>query len=237
MPNLVVLLEKAIHRRAPKGGLSGFQGGQFLPASVWQEEKQRAADALPLLLESFGEKLQFYRAIFEQNAALRREGRTQVSLVPFTTIEARIKTEIRDVYARAFLYGKRAAGNLTSASPDEQDAVKGLRRDEFQYLRNFLSDMEQNAGQMDYAKRMDYYRAAARELYWLGFVLGNQNPDRRIRWVNGPTEHCKDCLRFAAMGAMSVKDFIARILEPGYLPQSGKLACLGYHCQCRLEEA
>ena len=226
-----------IHRRAPSGGHGAYKGGQFIPRALWESEKRAAVLALPDLLDGFGERMQTLRAFYEQNAALMHEGVTQVKLVPLTTIEHQMKVAVRDAYARAFVLGKRAAGNLFEATDAEKAAVKKFRIDEFQYLRNFLSDIRTGSGVMSYEQRMDMYRAAAREIYWLGYVLGNPAANRMIAWTLGDTEHCHDCLGFSNMGPLPVEKFVRDIVNKGYVPQAGKLECRGFSCKCSLKES
>ena len=54
--------------------------------------------------------------------------------------------------------------------------------------------------------------------------------DRKYEWVLGPTEHCPDCLRLAGkVKRGSTWDAY------GIRPQSPRLACSGYNCQCELK--
>jgi hypothetical protein len=228
--------KRVIHRRAPAGGLGAFRGGQFVSDALWRQERARAKEDLSPTLDRFGDRFQLLRALYEQNAALEAAKVTVVKLVPLTTIEAGIKTAIRDAYQEAFTLGKRHAGNLLAVTDADQKAIQKVRRDEYRYLRGFLDDMRAQTGVMDYTLRGDYYRAAARELFSLGFVLGNQNNGRKIIWNLGKAEHCVDCRRFAAHGPYPVQDFIKNVLGQGYLPQSGRLKCRGYYCKCSLEE-
>jgi hypothetical protein len=230
-----------IHRRAPSGGLGDrYKGGQFIPNDLWQAEKRKAESALPDLLSGFGDRLQFLRQVYVQNSELIKEGTTKVKLVPLSTIEWRMKAAVRETYARAFLLGKKAAGNLFSATPAEIKAVKKLRIEEFYWLRNFLKDMRDEGGVMSYEKRMDMYRAAAREIYNVGYVIGNQSPNRYLKWqtevLRNVKESCPDCVRFSNMDWLSVADFIRDIISKGYICQSGKLACKGYLCGCGILE-
>ena len=232
-----ILLHKAINRRAPKGGIEAYRGGQFIPTELWQQERRKAADALPDLLDAFGDRLQFLRLMYEQNHALAVEGTTKVKLVPLTTIEAQMKSAVREAYQRAFLLGKRASGNLMSATEDEIAWVKKIRLDEFKYLRNFLGDIRTDGGVMSYETRADMYVMATRELYFLGWVLGNRDPKRRILWRRNPKkESCSDCLRFAEHGPYTFAEFMRDVLGKGFLPCSGRLKCLGYRCGCTLED-
>lgn len=231
-------------RRAPKGGvrhhITGrhYAGGQFLPRALWLSERRRAEAALPDLVAEFGEGMQFLRVVYEQQAALRRAGITAVAPIPYTTVEARMKAAIRSAYARAFLLGKRASGNLAAATEPEQSLVQRLSRGEYPYLRAFLAAMREGDGRMPYPERMACYANALREAYWAGFVGGDTSPSRRLRWVLGPTEaSCASCAGMARLGALPASEMQARVERTGFLPQSGSLACHGIHCRCRIVEA
>jgi hypothetical protein len=232
-------------RRAGSGGLersSGgpkYAGGQFIATEDYVEQRTRARDALPGLIDSFRDRTQFHRAIYEQNAQIARKkvDMKGIAVVPLSTIEAQWKTAIRDTYRQAFLLGKKAGGNLLTIKPNEDKFLRDLRIDEFSYLRNFLGDMRDGKGVMDYTMRADYYAYALREVYWAGWVHANLSPLRQIRWVVGQTEHCEDCLRFNDSNRWySADDFWHEVGARGYFPQSGKLACKGRYCQCSLED-
>jgi hypothetical protein len=226
-----LLISKAHNLRAPAGGLKDYGGGQFIPAKMVRIEKELAQEAMPDLIEDFSDTLQGYREQYEQQVALAEEGTTKVKLIPLSTIEARIKKTIRNSYARAFILGKRSAGDFTSATADQQKELKKLRYDEFTYLKKFLGAMKDGSGEMPYEKRMEMYAQAVREAYWLGWVLGLPK-DETISWLVGPTEHCADCLSFNRHGPYTVEDFKKEVLPK--LPNSGLLSCLGFHCQCSL---
>ena len=230
-----------ILRRAPRGGMSGdrdYRGGQFISSATWEAEKRKALSELPKLVDGFGTDFQFLREVYEQQAALRGLDPSVLSgikLIPSSTVAARMKARIRSAYHDAFALGKRHAGNLTTVSGEDAIAIKSTRIDEFQYLRGFLADMDAGTGRMPYETRADYYTKAARELFWLGFVLGDLSPNRRILWHVGPTEHCDDCLKMANTSPWPIDKFL-KLAKEGTLPQSGKLKCLGYNCRCSLSD-
>ena len=231
-----------INRRAPRGGMTApnrtYQGGQFIPDAIWRQERAKARSDIAPLIDGFADDFQFLRQVYEQQVALRKlppEALAGVQVIPASTVEARMKARIRDTYTRAFTLGKRHSGNLTTVNAADALAIKGTRLDEYQYLRGFLRDMDAGAGRMSYEKRADYYAKAARELFWLGFVLGDQSDTRRIEWVLGQTEHCKTCLQMAQGSPWRVGDILLKV-KRGILPQSGALDCLGYHCQCSLAD-
>jgi hypothetical protein len=246
--NALAELEKsAALRRAPKGGLrhtdgTAYGGGQFIPAALWEGEKQAGKDGLTPLLADTADALQFLRLSYQQNSALALHPQItqqyKVPVIPLSTIEARLKATIRKSYNESFLLGKRSAGNLASITPQEAKALLKVRRDEFRFLKGFLSDLRTGGGTMEYGQRMEAYGNAVKEAYWLGWCLGDMSETRRIYWVRGLTsDSCKDCKRFEAHGPYTASEFQAEVLGKGYLPQGGSLACIGIHCKCRLEDA
>jgi hypothetical protein len=228
-----------VMRRAGRGGIEGtqYKGGQFIPAALWERQKELAANAFDPLMADFKGNLQFLRGAYEQSAWIVAQDNPNAPRLPLTTIEYRMKAAIRDAYAQAFTLGKRSVGNLTAATSQELRIIEALRHDEFKYLRNFLNDMRTGGGRMAYAQRMDMYGAALREARWLGWVLGDLREGRLITWRMGPTEHCRDCLRFSDHGPYQVADFLRDVIGQGFVPQSGRLECIGFHCQCSLVDS
>ncbi len=240
---MLVPLEKSL-RRAPGGGIvspvtqTRFLGGQFIPAELWAQQKQQAKDALPALLERTGDRLQTLRAFYDQNSQLRIEGVTKVSLVSLTRIEQQMKDAVAQAYDEAFLLGKRASGNLFAETDEDRKAVRAVRVDEYRYLRKFAEDMKSQGGRMKYDVRMDYYKFAVRELWNLGFIIGNKTPGRFLLWRMSDKikEHCTSCLYMSRLGWLPVEKFIKVVARTGFIPQSGKLECRGRFCGCQVLE-
>lgn len=59
--------------------------------------------------------------------------------------------------------------------------------------------------------------------------LASADKNGVYEWVVGDTEHCEDCLRLNGQ-VHRYRNFISR----GWIPQSDKLACKGFQCQCKL---
>ena len=226
------LYKGVMYRRAPvKGFEDKYKGGQFIPASKWEEQKALARASLPKILVDFSKTMQVARKMW-----------VDVNTVPgnqTTPGQVRwlMKSLIRKTYEEAFMAGKRSGGNLFAITNEDKKAIMKVRYDEFKYLENFMRDMSNGGGVMDYQKRMDYYVKAARELYWLGFVRSNMDATRIITWRTNPEkEHCKTCISAAAGGPYTAEDFWKNLASKGILPHSGRLECLGYHCGCWLED-
>lgn len=211
--------------------MTRYRGGVFIPKALVEREKSVASAAYPVLEREFGEELQYHRAVVETLSLVPDGVKAPLSM---TTVEARAKATIRNAYTRAFLLGKRAAGNLTSADDSEARLLVATRRDEYTYLRRFLSDMKAGAGKLPYEQRMAYYQHALREAFWYGYLLGDRRASRRIWWSFGKTvEHCKDCASLAARtDGIPIAEFFDDLIPRGIVPQSGKLECHGLLCEC-----
>jgi hypothetical protein len=145
--------------------------------------------------------------------------------------------DIARTYTECYRLGKQAAGDpAIRLNTRDVTVISRILRDEHDYLIAFADDLIAGRGTMPYHARMRMYAAAAREAAWTGYAVGDPRKSREVRWELGPTEHCRDCERFAAAGWMPIGDYLAHIAARGYAPQSGQLACKGAHCRCRLLE-
>lgn len=186
-------------------------------------EKRRAGERIKETQATFGEKLQESLADYQAGHLTRGQ------------VEYRMKRAIREHYRDVFELGKRSAGNLYLIEPHEETWLRKLRYDEFKYLRRFLDDIDNEAGVMAYDRRMDMYSKAIREVYYIGWLMGNRDRRRFIVWHVGDAEHCKDCRAYDGR-RWAVEAFIKHVRHTGHVPNSGSLACLGYRCKCWLEE-
>lgn len=233
-----MLKERPAPFRAPKGGIGQYKGGQFIPIALVDYEKRVATEAFGALQDEFAKDIQFLRAVAQLVSNVKN---TDVEVPPplsKKTVEDRAVRAIRSYYSRAFLLGKRSAGNLLSISETERSVLRKVRTDEYKFLRKFLQDIDDKVGKIPYEKRAAFYANALREAYWLGFCLGDTSKTRRIYWYFGNTiEHCTDCAYFAKQaGGWSMEDFYEQAIKPGKMPQSGSLECKGFYCQCYLTD-
>lgn len=224
--------------RAPKGGIEKYKGGQFIPKSVIEYEKRVAANAFDALKGEFDKDLQFLRSVGQLLSNLKGLDVDIPAPLSKATVEDRAIRAIRSYYSRAFLLGKRSAGDLTSISMSDRSALKRVRSDEYKFLRKFLSDIDGQIGKIPYEKRASFYAHALREAYWMGFCMGDLSDQRRIYWHFGNTiEHCTDCTYFASrIGGWPIAEFYEEAVKQGRLPQSGTLECKGLFCECWLSD-
>lgn len=230
--------------RAPRGGLDAaglspsgitrYRGGLFIPKALLEREKKAAAAAYPRLEAEFGEELQYHRKVLETIKLVPDGARSPLSP---SQVEWRMKRAIRRDYARAFLLGKRASGDLTSMTDDQSSRLASIRRDEYTYLRKFIRDIGDGGGKIPYEQRMAYYQNALKEAFWVGYVLGDQSAGRLVFWKKGPTESCQDCLEQSERkGGIPIEEFVETLIPRGIVPQSGNLECHGLQCQCYLTD-
>ena len=233
-----MLLQPARIPRAPRGGIAQYKGGQFIPYSLLESEKNIAKDAFVALQSEFGNDLQFLRAVGQLLSNLKGVDVEIPAPLSERTVTDRAVRHIRSYYSRAFLLGKRASGNLLSIGSDERNMLRKIRTDEYKYLRRFFTDISNKLGKIPYEKRMAYYQHALREAFWLGFCIGDTTATRTLWWHFGNTiEHCTDCALFANRpGGWPIAEFIDQVIKPGKLPQSGSLECKGLHCECYLTD-
>lgn len=233
-----MLVSRSPQPRAPKGGISRYKGGQFIPRALVEQEKRVAQQAFGALQEEFAKDMQFLRTVGQLLSNLKGIDVEIPAPLSRKTVEDRAVRAIRSYYSRAFLLGKRSAGNLLSISAEERSVLRKVRTDEYKYLRKFFQDIDDKVGKIPYEKRMAFYAHALREAYWLGYCLGDPSKERRIYWYFGNTiEHCTDCARFAARAdGWPMSEFYEQAVKTGKLPQSGNLECKGFYCECYLSD-
>lgn len=186
---------------------------------------------------------------------------------------AQLNASFKRTYTAAFGLGLAAAGAQRGLSPEGEFALerneamilRDLRVNENAYAGNFLTDVANNEGTMDYQKRTDLYANALEEAYWQGYLYGDLSADRFVQWrlyhggwqPGTETENCIDCALLSG-DLTGLSDAEREIVEGsgrpiggrwgngiyqarelarmGIAPQSGKLACTT-KCHCRLVPA
>ena len=174
---------------------------------------------------------------------------------------ARTNPAIKQFYARAMEMGLRAGGAGRGLAANEQKLNDRLRANEYAYLDNFLMDVRNREGTMNYKRRALLYANALREAYWQGFIYADLSRDRFLHWELSAAEHCPDCVflagddvRLFAVAELVRSEAEAQVKYPmggrwgtgvysaqelaqlGIAPQSGALRCTT-NCKCRLVEA
>lgn len=179
-------------------------------------------------------------AIQQTTYAMAFEAMVLQSQAQRSTLKARyhLKRVLRHNYETLFELGLQAAGQPEVATTPELRLLEGLIREQYGYVDGFLGDMAASAGKLDYSDRAHMHGMHARTAYWLGWIVGNRDPGRHIRWVMAPEkEHCRACAWMASHGDAGAGVWTpVKLLETGLLPQSGRLECKGYYCGCELVE-
>lgn len=245
----------ALLRRAPAGGLDPsadilgpfphyrYNGGQFIPASVWQYQKIKAASDFPKLIRVQAQLLDVLLASYEQNTRLEALARQHpqimkdfaLVLTPLPEIKTAIAGVIASGYRQSMLLGRRSAGNLAELTRTEEARLETLVANQMTYMGNFQADIDGGYGTLPYAARMEMYAKRMRESFWDGYLTANVNTARTITWHLGNTiEHCATCAAMVALGPVPAAKFISNYASVGILPQSGSLACKGFNCDCYL---
>lgn len=185
--------------------------------------KQSALNELQYDLGELDSRLQCHLAEYLDPANPRTRG----------SIEWWLKREIRYFYRRAYVEGRRCGNNLKPLDVEDDKVLRRLRLNEFKYLRNFLDDISQGQGVMEYRKRMRMYADALPGVFWYGFVQANRSNRRRIKWRNSPAEHCETCLPLDGR-VWTPRSFMRWYKKNHILPSKG-VKCKS-NCKCYLED-
>ncbi|MGD9496251.1 MAG: hypothetical protein AB7Y46_08070 [Armatimonadota bacterium] len=159
---------------------------------------------------------------------------------------------IRNAYTLCFGYGKRRGWNWRDTDEAEDKFLLRLRREEFVFVQRFLDDIDGGRTVMPVAERAALYGNAASEAMWWGYLYADLSPDRYVRWVTHPAEHCPDCLFLAGELGAAASNYLVptalhhggrwgngvyaarELADMGIVPQSGALRCTT-NCKCTLQ--
>lgn len=132
---------------------------------------------------------------------------------------------------KAFADGLAQGGVTDPLDEDEQAQVQNGVSDAIDYLDPLLDEAQAGAIS-DVAARADMWtNKTLTDFYNQGRISADRNG--YYEWKLGRTEqHCPDCQRLNGQ-IHRFKDWYGK----GWIPQSDKLACHGYRCDCRLDKA
>jgi hypothetical protein len=142
---------------------------------------------------------------------------------------------IDDQFRRAWNEGARDVGYELKDMTAEDLQVLQVRIDnEKEYILNFAGGIEQAAANGDsvapYRDRVSMWANRYNEIRdWARAYFGGLT---RLEWQLGMTEHCESCLTLSGTVATATQWNFAR--SEGIYPQSRRLKCGGYKCQCSL---
>lgn len=143
---------------------------------------------------------------------------------------------IRNSLTRAWNAGMQSVGVMPSEqSPEERIEIAQIINNEVSRLFSFLLDIEDN----DKASGAKLAPHMNRAEMWISRVADVESrarvaarTDPKLKWVLGPTEHCKSCVRVAGK-VKRASSWKKAGIHPRNPPNS-MLDCGGYRCQCDL---
>lgn len=158
------------------------------------------------------------------------------------TIESRFNfvdlmySAITKGYREAWLEGAKESGirSLDELTPEEQMTLQGLINTDFSYVLGVAEYIETRPHEDESAEISNLYDRAELWVNRYNAIKAQAQTmsaaDKKYRWVYGDTEHCATC------NALSGRVYRGSVWAVNVLPQSRRLDCGGWRCQCRLEE-
>lgn len=155
----------------------------------------------------------------------------QVSTSNSEYTNRKVKGLFRSFYYKAFNLGVKTAMGSTAVSQHQMDNedrrwMETFLRKEFDYWKNFMEDIKNGRGKLDYKRRLNMYVDTLRSAYNSGKVL-HAPPNTVYDWVMHPGESCKHCL-FLKNNSPYLKSNLPTI------PSSGDTQCKS-NCNCQLK--
>lgn len=144
------------------------------------------------------------------------------------------KAFMREFAPQVFLEGMREGG---ITEPDDEDmaemeeSVSDWLSTQLPHVNGFAADTQAARDDTDQRgaiiKRITLWVNAMRELGAQGRAYAHNN--RKGIWILGPTEHCRDCMRYSRLGPHRMSYWRKR-----KLPRDPDLECHGYNCKCNI---
>lgn len=134
-------------------------------------------------------------------------------------------------YTSAWYQGAKSAGiKPDELTPEETGAMQAAVFQQLLFLQGFADYIFQYSRSMNNSMPAVINRMSLWLNRWNQFV--NQGRmmarlDLKYEWVVGKTEHCRDCIRLSGKVKRG-----SQWLASGIHPQSRRLACGGFKCQC-----
>jgi hypothetical protein len=151
--------------------------------------------------------------------------------LPKAEFEASLWALITTITQQAYLDGLSDGGAGGDYSQQDSLIVAELLNDQRQYVKQFAILLyTDNISVLNIESKQDaWFNKSIGAFYYSGLVSANR--DAMYEWVIGNTEvHCKTCLALDGQ-----RHRLSEFSAYGYLPQSSKLACKGFYCDCRLK--
>lgn len=142
----------------------------------------------------------------------------------------------------ALVMGSRLGLEAIEFAPQIGSVLQQAEAQARQSARGLANDIyveDRYAPQQDETPADVEERRQSRALMWAATLAGMyafgqmwRQDNLFLRWQVGPTEHCSDCNRLNGQ-VHTASEWRAS----GWQPQSTRLECNGYRCQCRLVES
>lgn len=124
-------------------------------------------------------------------------------------------------YAEAYMLGKGS----NEISKREVKWINKQKREQFNYLDGFMTDLDAGESRLGPVERIDAYLKKLDGMYWSGYIAGS-GEDVEITWNLSAQNNCDDCLDLADGSPYGRGELEAA-------PGDGSTACL-YNCGCFL---
>jgi len=141
------------------------------------------------------------------------------------------RKEFKVAYEQAFMTGSKASGlnlKLVSMPKEDKKWLTKIRKEEYKYLENFLSDVTNGKGKMDYFDRLRMYIDFVDSIYDAGKVEAMPTNGTTIHWIlDEACDNCPDCVGYAANSPYNPETLPTT-------PGAGSSRCLS-NCKCTLK--
>jgi len=141
---------------------------------------------------------------------------------------------VTEQFTRAWNEGMRNLGldPKTDMEPEWADVLQERINQEIGDIQGFAGDIEAAATDKEnnpiapLLARVSMWSNRYNELVSLSMATCGKE---KLEWVVGQTEHCDDCRKLNGC-----VDYADQWQVSGWMPQTTRLACGGYRCQCHL---
>lgn len=131
--------------------------------------------------------------------------------------------QLKILHTQQFLLG---VGGDSQIVDDDFKTISDTLTGQYNYLQNFATDLTKGkVSQAQFRNRIGMYAKASKVSFFAGEVAAARNSGfNAVSRVLADSEHCQDCINYAALGVVRLEDVI--------LPQT-KCACM-VNCLCSL---
>jgi len=189
------------------------------------EQNATATDAVQTK-DYGGTEAAFVKAM--QNALTAMVDKTITSAMARVRVRGLLKSFGTDAMGDGLEYGGVARSDM---SADDQQTIARLLLDNGQYVNNVVEEAYSETGLRGSPEtRAPLWTKSLIAFYQAGVSSADANG--LYIWNYGATEHCDDCQRLNGQ-VHRWKDWTAS----GWMPQSNRLECGGWNCECKLTKA